>query len=131
MAAVAIVTAIGIGIGLLVLRNGSGGTDEDRIRAVVDSFSDAVYSADTAAMADNLCAEEAETFTDGLAPDAAVEREKGAIPKPSYTLSEVTIHGEYASAKIRFDSAGTQDLYFRMESGRWRVCAPAEAQMPN
>ncbi|BEK97811.1 hypothetical protein NS14008_26365 [Nocardia seriolae] len=54
-----------------------------------------------------------------------------AIPKPTYRISDMKVRGDVASARLEFEPDGSQQMYFRRESGRWRVCAPAESQLTN
>ena len=101
-------------------------SDPRKIESLVSDFSDAVNNGDTGRIAGLMCSEEAKTFQD------AVGQVSGAPDnqqKSKYEVRDVTVHGNAASAKIVFTGSREQMMYFRKESGKWTVCAPAKGQM--
>lgn len=103
--------------------------DETKIRALIGDFAAAIDTADQTKTAGYLCAEETQTYL-----DTTDRRTEGPQVVPShrqqFTVSEVKVSGDVAAAVITFSPSATDDrLYFRKESGRWKVCAPAESQI--
>lgn len=96
-----------------------------KIKALISDFAHAVGGGDPQTIAGLMCKQEAESFlenaedVDGAADSAT----------PAFEIGDVTVHGDVASATLKFKDREPQTLYFRKESGKWTVCAPAKDQM--
>jgi hypothetical protein len=124
-AAAALSTAIIAGlVGWLVF---GPNPDEDGIHAAMGDFSAAVTAGDLNGAANNVCAAEAAPMK-GLHLPAVTSptdtKGSGADAKPN--LTDITIKNDLAVA-TNTTVADHPKIYFRKESGAWKVCVTAKA----
>lgn len=103
--------------------------DELQIRQVLTDFAIATDNADIPRMRELLCPDEAAEFD-----EYEYDPDQIAVPEPidtvDMTISQMTVHGQYASAIVtRNEVAGPQQLFLQQIDGSWRVCADAQTQI--
>jgi hypothetical protein len=126
LSAIAVVIALVIAAAATVAYVVHNNSDPVKIRALVDDFSAAVYGGKPRDIANHLCAEEAQSYLDTIEePDTPA----GAQNPPAFSVSDIHVKGDVASATVTFESDGTKTMYFRKEDNRWTVCASAEGQV--
>ncbi|GIF09882.1 Rv0361 family membrane protein [Actinoplanes siamensis] len=120
-----LVVAVAAIVIVLVVRRGSA--DRNSITEVATTFATAIANSDQAGVLSVLCAEESEEITedDDYDPNAAAG---AGDAKPQVSVSELKVAGDTASAQVSQDGQPAATLYFRKESGTWKVCAPAGPQ---
>ena len=124
-AAVAVVGAV-VGVSLLVHAAG----EENDIEALVADFAAAVETGDPTAVVGYLCSEEATVLTkaldvEGGAPVQPPQSDSTA-PASQAGATDIVVRGELASAVFTESAEDKGTLYFRKESGQWKVCMAAE-----
>ncbi|MGW4241186.1 Rv0361 family membrane protein [Nocardia sp. NPDC004722] len=121
------VLAVVAGVVLVVIRGHAASSDTTAIRALVDRFDTAVHSGDPKRMAADMCSLEAQPFLDDSSnPDS----QPASSTKQPFTLSEIRVVANAASARLTFATGGTQTLYFCREAGKWTVCDAAQREIP-
>lgn len=124
-AGAALVVAVAAIVIVVVVRRGSA--DRNGITEVATTFAAAIENSDQAGVLSVLCAEEAEEITEDDDYDPGVAAGAGGA-KPQVFVSELKVAGDTASAQVSQDGQPAAMLYFRKESGAWKVCAPAGPQ---
>ncbi|QCB94770.1 hypothetical protein [Cellulomonas shaoxiangyii] len=101
-------------------------SEEARIQELVTQFARAVDRENLSDIVALLCEEEAEGILedDDYDPDAGGTEEGGADSRP-VEASDVRVTGDVASAVVSRPGQPDTTLWFRIEEGRWTVCAPA------
>jgi hypothetical protein len=126
LSAIAVVVALVVAAGFTVAYAVHRNSDPVKIRALLGDFSAAVYGGKPRDVAKFLCAEEAQGYLDTIEePDTPAGTEK----PPAYSVSDIQVKGDVASATVTFESDGTKTIYLRKEDNKWTVCASAEAQL--
>jgi hypothetical protein len=118
------VVLAGVVVWVLVARANS---DETKIQRLVGDFATAVDRDDQDKLLGLLCAEEASDITEDDDFDPA--NNGGPITDPGdnrpVRAADIRVTGDTASARITRPAQPDTTLYFRKESGHWRVCASA------
>jgi hypothetical protein len=104
-----------------------GNSDEAQIRRVLQRFAVAIDRNDRGGIVAALCAEEAETFTEGVGEAEDPEPDTSSSPPP-VEISDVRVTGDVASVRVARPPVPATTMYLRKEDGVWKVCAAAEAQ---
>ncbi|WP_102142931.1 hypothetical protein [Mycobacterium hubeiense] len=107
---------------------GSESPDEEAIRALLaapslDSSSDISDAMPYFCEADQKLLEKIDDM--GLDANEIAPQE----PDPSSTISDIEVNGDKATARVE-NKAGTSKMYFRKESGEWKICMSDMPGMP-
>lgn len=131
LAAIAVLVVAGAATGTtLFLMRDHGGGDRAEITRVANEFADATNTGNVSKMTPLMCSEEAQALQ-----DSSDEIDPADLPaKPEsrlqFDVKQVQVKKNLAEATIAFPKTGnTTQIYFRKESGDWKVCAPVEQQM--
>lgn len=126
----------GAGVGLTAVIAGAavGGwwfvnadNESDAIIALVPHFAAAADTGDPAAVVGYLCMQEAEALKKVMRVDAS-GAVTDAAPKAGVSAADVVVKGALASAMLTNAGQHQKTVYFRKESGQWKVCVSAEKE---
>jgi len=131
MAVIAALVVAGAATGTtLFLMRGDGGSDRTKITQVANEFADATNTGDVSKMTPLMCSEEAQALRDNTDDIDPADLPDKPEPRLQFDVKQVSVRNDVAEATITFPkTAKTTQIYFRKESGDWKVCAPAEQQM--
>lgn len=133
--ATAIVTAIALGLALLVLP-ACGRSDEDEVRDSVEAFGQATARKDYQALCDEILSRELvdKLKLAGLPCEQALRVALEEVRQPRLQIQQVTVSGDQARALVRTTAAGqegsTDAVSLVKESRGWRVDSLAAPQVP-
>ncbi|MEU4120529.1 hypothetical protein AB0F71_39315 [Kitasatospora sp. NPDC028055] len=107
--------------------------EADRVRQVVARFATTVDQGDVAGTLRMLCTEEAGEMADDDLPSGggspSADGPEPAASGPPVEISEVSVHGDVASAHVTRPGVDTT-IYLRKEAGVWSLCASAAERLP-
>lgn len=131
LAAIAVLVVAGAATGTtLFLMRDHGSSNRAEITRVANQFADATNTGDVSKMTPLMCSEEAQALQDSSDDVDPADLPDKPEPRLQFDVKQVQVKNDLAEATISFPKTGkTTEVYFRKESGDWKVCAPVEQQM--
>jgi Putative lumazine-binding len=108
---------------------GGGPSDEDQVRATVESFGRATAAKDYAKLCRQLLAPKLieQVRSVGLPCEAALKQGLGDVREPRLVIGQVTVRGDAATADVRTSARGEapsrDTLKLTKIGGRWRIAS--------